>query len=652
MQKIIFSTLIAFIFVTLGFAQNANPGTSIFSRAELEEKQGLDTAIYLLNSNQDEKAYEELNRQLKTLKTAYGITNVNLLLSNYFTKNSQWDSSTYYVKEALLSGEGFTNDSLKSRLFAFSYRQLGRNYSNQGNFGDAKKMYIKGLEASEKYVEEWLYYAITHQLSLVYSRTKEYDKALEGFKECLNYKEDPELLYGSYINIGDIYAYQKDYATSNEYLLKAESLCMEEDNLYGQAVILSSLAYNYQEQGDNKKAFIYYTNAITVADSIDHRQVQIIGRSGIGLILAEEYKDYNGAKRILSDALAKAIEYAYLSEQKTLYTYLNKVSLLENNYKDALQYSKMEFTIQDSIVRMQQNEDINNLEVKYKTKQKEKEIELLKKDKQLQALEMNRHKIIIVSFIVLFIVLVILAFQYLQRLKAQKILHEKQKVIAEKSITALMKEQELKLMEASIEGKEKERERIAQELHDSVGSNLAAIKLQLNQLENQKEAHIAHVKEHLDETYQQVREVSHSLIPKRFGDFAFCDVLHNYISNIDQASDLNTALHAYPQEQINKIDETIKIETFKIIQELITNVLKHANAKNIELTLNLLDEAFNIILEDDGCGFDTQKMSKGIGLTNINSRLDKLSGSFDVDSMPGRGTIINIEIPFTTNNKA
>jgi len=642
-------TLLTFIFLNItSYAQSPH----VFSKEESHEKKILEKAIFLLNSNQIEKAYIELHQQLKVLKTPYGKTSTKLLLSNYFTKKSMWDSSTYYIEKALLSGEKFTNDSLKNRLFAFSYRQLGMNYSNQGNFGEAKKMYIKGLETTLKYSEQWLYYAITHQLSLVYSRTKEYDNALQGFMECLNYRDDPELLYGSYINIGDIYTYKKDYTTSNEYLLKAKSLCEEENNLYGQSVILTSLAHNYHEQGNRKIAFALYADAVQIADSISHEQAKIIAKSGMGIILAEEYQNYRKAKGVLHEALNKAVKYNHLSEQRTIYDYLKQVSVYEKNYKEALYYSTLHYAIHDSIVKMQQNKEISTLEIEYQTHQKEKKIELLKKDKQLQALEIDKQKIIIVSFFILMPILLLLAFQYRQKLRAQKGLHQKQRVINEKNITALMKEQELKLMEASIEGTEKERERIAQELHDSIGSNLAAIKLQLNQYEKPKTNKLDSIQSQIDETYQQVRELSHSLVPKQFGDYAFCDVLKNYMYNIDQASELKTTLLAYPEERINEVDEKIKIETFKIIQELITNVFKHAEATKIELQLNLLDDIFNIILEDNGCGFNTDLTNNGIGLNNINKRLNTLSGSFDIDSRPQRGTIINIEIPLTSHNKA
>lgn len=623
-------------------------GANVFSEKELEEKQIIIEAANLLNANPNEEAYQALHNVLQRVETTYGKTSTKLLLANYFTRRSLWDSSNYYIEEGIKLGESIVQDSLKTRMYAMAYRQYGLNYSNMGDYGEAKKWYIKALDESSKFSDPWLYYALKHQLGLIYSKTEDYDNALKEFSECLNFEGGGEIVYGSYINIGDIYGFKDDYDSSNYYLLKAKLMCDEVEDLYCQSVISTSLAYNYHYQKNYKKALEYYEKTVEIAEIIDDVQLLAVAKNGIGCILTE-FKQFTEAKKELSEALLLAIKHGYLYEQRAVYKSLKELAVDEHKFKEALQMADKYTLINDSLTKLQRIEEISRLEVEYETRQKEKEIELLRKDKQLQTLEIDRQKsirnITLISFVILISILVALAFQYYKRLKAQKMIHQKQKVINQKNITALMKEHELRLMEASIEGKEKERERIAQELHDSIGSNLAAIKLMLNNHPVDKELMIKSAKSQLDETYQQLRDLSHSLIPKRFGDNDFCEILNEYLNEIGNAGKLTTSFLAYPKELINEVDEKIKIETFKIIQELITNVIKHSEATQIELQLNLIDDVFNIILEDNGVGFNPDIQATGIGLNNIHSRLENLSGNIEIDSMLKRGTIINIEIP-------
>ena len=124
------------------------------------------------------------------------------------------------------------------------------------------------------------------------------------------------------------------------------------------------------------------------------------------------------------------------------------------------------------------------------------------------------------------------------------------------------------------------------------------------------------------------------------------------MANIGNASNLKISCNAYPKDRINDIEENIKVEIFKILQELITNTIKHAKATEVDIQFNLLENSINLLFEDNGLGFDSGKTSEGIGLNNIKSRIKKINGDFNIDSHMKRGTIINIEIPIFNLNEA
>nr|WP_247679836.1 sensor histidine kinase [Chitinophaga polysaccharea] len=210
-------------------------------------------------------------------------------------------------------------------------------------------------------------------------------------------------------------------------------------------------------------------------------------------------------------------------------------------------------------------------------------------------------------------------------------------------IAALLKDKELELLKASITGQEKERQRIAGELHDSIGGNLAAIKLQLS---NQTAAdRLDALIRQVDDTYRQVRDLSHDLVPLKFGNTGFTELITGYIRQFNMPGNAIITFHAFPGEEIDRIGTTLKAEIYKIIQELITNAQKHSQASKVEIQLTRLDGMLKLLFEDDGQGFSVETVKYGIGFQNIRERLKLFDGVFSIDSFPSKGTVIDIEIP-------
>lgn len=625
-----------------------NSQTNKFKEGSIKSEEELvNDAFLLLNNNNKEKAYIIAKNLGRTTKSNHVLMNSNMILANYFYKKTAIDSSIIYAQKSLkLNTEG--GDSLKAKRKSTIYNLLGKNYNLKGLNVQSKKWYLKGIEEAQKYNEEYFYYANTHGLALVYYNDHNLDKALTSFKECLNFKEDKEIVYGSYINIGMIYGELKNYKDSNMFLKKAYDICFVEKNTKAMAVILLNLAENADRQNDKKKANSLYNKLLTLSKTNGFHQLNIEARVGIGDLFAS-LKDYVSARLMYSIALKDAVEFNLLRQEVKVYEKLKDIALKISNYKEAyIHYSKYN-KLKDSIKLLQERAKINELEVKYETIKKEKEIVLLKKDQELQEVnlrtEKNNQKYILLSFLIILVAVIGLLINYYLRLQAQSELNKKEKEINLQKVTTLYKEKELELIKANIEGRDIERERIAQELHDSIGGNLAAIKLQLGSPKVSNMDHIKKVRIQIDETYKEVRSISHSLIPKKKEDNKFSDAVGTYLNNIGSSSHITTSLTIYPKQKIDELAEEVKSEVFKIIQELITNTLKHANASFMELSISLSDlQILNILFEDNGVGFNPSEQKEGLGYTSIKNRLDKIHGQLLIDSRKGRGTIINIEI--------
>ncbi len=669
---------------------------------EAKEKKQLMDAFDLLN-REDPSVYKLAHQLRKTSKTHYAKFNAHLLLASYFRNRQLSDSSIFYVK-AFMKLNTVGNDSIKSSRTVAAYNLLAINCNHKGLVEESKKWHQKGLLLAKKHNIEDGYYTHLHGLGVSYVSMGEYNQALRLFKECLAYKGDIEIRMGSYINIGQIYAEKQDFLNSNLYLKKALKLAQKEQYRGATASILSGLASNAQVQDKNDQALMLYDSVVKLSNKYKFNKMKLTAEMNIGNILlhASKFKD---AEQAYALAWYNAKELGYLDHQAVICNHLKNIAISQSDYKKAYHFSKEYFVIKDSISKLQKSKEINELEVKYQTLQKEKEISilqienvnrqlelahqgevienlelqreieqkqsenelltiqnatekainennLLKKNQEIkeaqfiiQQAETERQKVIknivLFSFLVFLIPIIALLYTYYLKLKTQSELNKKQEEVNEQNIASILKDQELKLVKASVKGQISERERIAQELHDSIGGNLAGIKLRLN---NSGMNDLDSINHQIDDTYRQVRDLSHNLVPEKFSENNFCNILREYLNNILEGSTMSPNLNAYPEKDIDLLNENLQAEIFKIIQELITNTIKHAKASIINIQINLIDNDLGIIFEDNGVGFNTEKHTSGIGFKNMKNRLKKLSGTLNIDSNPKIGTIISIEI--------
>ncbi|QSW90292.1 tetratricopeptide repeat protein [Flavobacterium endoglycinae] len=692
------------IFIFLSFSLQAQienkKRTFVVKKTSIKQDPKILALYELYNKGDEKKVYKKAHFLLKSKADNRVIASTNLLLAYYFNKRAVIDSSIYYTNQALKYNT-VVNDSLKSRLFSLGYNLLAINYKKRGLLNESKKWHLKGIEASQKYNEKNLFYTHTHGLAQTYTELGDYQNALRLFKQCLEYNDDPEIILGSYINIGDIYSRLKDYDNANIFFKKGKTLCEKTNNYQAKVIILLGLGENYQLQNKYQEALKMFQEALVIADKNELNQLAVVSRSNIGDCYIS-LKKYNEARLIFSEALQKSVHFGLLQNQTHIYDELRKIAIQQDDFKSAYSFFEKSTRLKDSISKLERIKEINELEVKYKTAQKQKEIEsltfeneakkltlanqeeaiknmllqeeiskknnentilayqnssnkkrneisLLKKDQQLKALEINQEKKIrlftIIAFLILLVPIIGLLFQYYKRFKVQHLLNIKQAEISSQKINGILKEQELELIKASISGQDMERQRISQELHDSIGGNLAAIKLQVNHLNSSNFSNIQKISQQLDETYQQVRNLSHTLLPKKFSQNKFLEVLESYLKNISSASKIKITHIPYPKKEINELDENIQIEIFKMIQELLTNTIKHAKASEVEIQLNYIENSLNLLFEDNGIGFETENYTKGIGFINLENRISKLNGSFEMDSKLKRGSIFNIEIP-------
>ncbi|GAA0732325.1 hypothetical protein GCM10009430_45420 [Aquimarina litoralis] len=713
---------IAILLLLLSFEAHSQIDTKrTFPYPNKTEKAIVDELRVLANTPEKRsESYIRAHQEFKKpgVKSNRFKADLSLILCSYFRSISKIDSIKYYANKILELKE-FENDTLKNNIHGLAYFTLGQANSYIGLNKKGRKWFLKGIEISQQYNDEKVYYVNAFGLAGSFLSSHEYDQALELYKKCQQFKKNEEMVFGSIVNIANIYGYKEEYGKTIEYLEKGRELCIKADRKSCIGTISVNLGITYKKLGNYQKSLASFDNALAIAKANNFDRMQIYGGVEKGRLLSELNRNQE-AEDLLLNTLEIATRIGFLNEQERIYYRLREIAVAQNDFKKALDYHEQYDKINDSTRALDKDKEISELEVKYKTLQKEKEIKflqientnkklelanreeaisnlklkqeiekkenellrkenenkllsfqnttekalndniILKKNQELKDAELkiqqdetSRQKtfknIILYSFLILLIPVIGLLITYYQKIKVQSELSQKQKEINEEKISSLLKDQELQVIKAAVEGQDKERKRIAQELHDSIGGNLAAIKLRLNNSYDNHNGVLKGINAQIDDTYELVRDISHDLIPKKFTKNNFCDVLEEYISNIEGASNLKTSFHAYPRKNIDSLNENLQVEAFKIVQELVTNSIKHAKGSIIELQLNLVKNELNILFEDDGVGFDVDKKVEGIGFRNIKSRLKKINGTIDIDSRLKRGTIINIEITNVNN---
>ncbi|RYF90380.1 MAG: sensor histidine kinase, partial [Chitinophagaceae bacterium] len=225
----------------------------------------------------------------------------------------------------------------------------------------------------------------------------------------------------------------------------------------------------------------------------------------------------------------------------------------------------------------------------------------------------------------------------------------RQKIVMQEEIG---RQQEL-AARAVIIAAEEERQRIARDLHDGVGQMMSAAKMNLSAFES----HVPEISQHqtsfnriiglVDESCREIRHVSHNMMLNTFTKKNLAEALRDFINKID-VNALN--IHLYTEGLEQKLDANTETMLYRIIQECVNNVIKHAEATTLDITMIKDEDGISATIEDNGKGFDTtdKERTNGIGLKNIHTRVEYLKGTIDIDSAPGRGTVISLQIPATT----
>ena len=472
-------------------------------------------------------------------------------------------------------------------------------------------------------------------------------KFLDRYYQYALKVKDTQKLAIAHKAYGVVFWSPKTYKTSKIHFQKAIDLAAKSNDSVLWAKTTNNLALllsGFENKQDSaryhyKKVLNFYQNSNAAKERLVTTYIN----------LANSYeKEDNIAEALAYLRRADKLEVTQnnIFYKKVIYGKLSNYYKATKDYEKALAYKNKYTAMQDSLNQVNQSIAINELQTKYETEKKEKENALLKNDIVEKKQTQNILIIVVIASIILGTGISILIAKNAKR--KQLLAKQKEKIRIQK-IEKELKEQELSSIDVLIEGQEKERQRLAENLHDNLGGTLAALKLNLQNLEqHQSDPNIVNKSINnslnlINDAYQSVRTMAHEKSSGVVASQGLLPAIQNFTNNISSEK-LKIEIDHFGLK--NRLENSLEIKIFRIIQELITNIIKHANATEANISLTNHNSTLNIIVEDNGKGFKQNfSKSKGVGIATIEKRIENLGGSLEIDSHPERGSSIIINLP-------
>ncbi|MBK7309415.1 MAG: sensor histidine kinase [Sphingobacteriaceae bacterium] len=406
---------------------------------------------------------------------------------------------------------------------------------------------------------------------------------------------------------------------------------------------LNNLGYYHRLAFKDKEALTYYEKALVIAHNIGDISSEALYNCNVSNIYLA-MKKYDLCEKYIKEAERLSKGDVSKDNLLSIYKTLGQLYAYTGRGVQANDYYEKYALLKDELFSGETAKQLSEMQVKYDTERKITENILLQNENELKTAQLSKNRLLLIFLIVGIILIAAVSYLLFVRTKL------KQKQLLDKE---LLQQKELR-SKAVIEAEEKERVRIARELHDGIGQQLSAAKLNISGLQAslktnkpEEELMLKNALDLLDESVKEVRAVSHSMVPNALIKSGLVMAVREFVNKISSSGNLKVNLEIVGMS--GRLDSTVENILFRVMQELVNNIIKHAQASEVGIQFIKHDKELTILIEDNGKGFDVNtKLNEtdgGIGLKNIQSRIDFLNGEVIFDSYPDKGTTVTIEIP-------
>ncbi|WCO00971.1 ATP-binding protein [Psychroserpens ponticola] len=592
-----------------------------------------DKAIQVIKEGKDLANQADFNFGLTELTNTHGI---------YMDVTGQSDSANFYFSKALK----LSRDHNFKDIEVMCVNNLGMFHWNRSEFDDALRYFFDALKFNDTYGSERQSHIYLNNIGLIYQEMNLSEKALEYHEKALEIRQEYNLetdQVASYNNIGinlkDLGRVDEAIKIYNEGIVVAK----RSNNLMDYYKLLDNLANAYNEKGDLDLALDSYLKVLDRPEGFEQGENGLVPTYSNMVSL---YNQMNNPKTALIyankgfDVIKKFPQLEANSADLNLHAAESNYML--GNFKKAREYTSMFVALKDSIFSEQNAQAVADLEVKYETEKKEREILIQRAELAEQKLTIQKKNYQLYGLIGLAFIFGLIGYLFFNQQK----LKNKQ----------LQKENELKDALVKIETQnrlQEQRLRISRDLHDNIGAQLTFIISSIDNLkygfdikDEKLTTKLNKISEFTSETIYELRDTIWAM---NKNEVTFEDLQTRISNYIDKAHlyDDNTKFSFVVHDSVNQQKTLTSVEGMnihRIIQEAIHNSLKHASSTKINVGIEQFKDQLKITISDNGKGFDLDSVEKGSGLTNMSKRANNIGGELTVASENNKGTQVVLRV--------
>lgn len=576
---------------------------------------------------------------------------INYPLGIYISLNSL--AGYYDDKSDYTTAISFLKQSLKVAIDHNFYKEIHDTYAgilnlhfHVGDFTSAMETATRGIELAEKRNDTERVAKYTSLFGFIHLRQGNSAKAHEFYRQYLAQTiklKKYDLIAEAYEYLADVMMYKGLPDSALVFRFKSLELYkheFEKGNAlfrrYKYTYNVAQIGLAYSVKGEYKTALPYCLEAINPEPIYSVNDYELAAFQIIAANVYVALSDFNRADSLLRKSLSISETIKHAENARDAFESLSALFVQQSQYDSALQYYQHYSELKDSIINVQSRKEIERIQAEYNIEKKNQEIRLKQQEAETQKLITYGIIATFVSALVM-LYLVYNRYQLKQKASFHEALNQKQNELFN-TVTSLQ---------------DKERKRIAQDIHDQVGSVLSAAKLQLsgleelkNQLTPEQTKKYSSAMILMDQAAEELRNISHNLMPATLSRLGLVAALRGLFDKISEYSKLNIHFSAHGFE--NRLNEPIEINIYSMVLELMNNVVKHAHATEATVQLIRYPIYINITVEDNGKGFNVNGINgnqSGVGMQNLVSRIEFLKGSINIDSLEGKGTTVMVDIP-------
>lgn len=513
------------------------------------------------------------------------------------------------------------------------YINMGGSFFQSGDYEKANEYYYQAL----KYLQQYL--PGTDNIAAVYNNLATVQAELGRHRSALAYALQAEqfarqkkipILIGSGL-------FNRATAYDNLHLPDSAMLCLKEALVLGrkegivdiQQACLTSIGNLCLKQGRNREAVRYYQESMRLSSTTNPFHAFIMPGYSMGLALFR-LKEYEQAEEVLLAALNRAKETNMTGGRKDAHATLAGVYEATGRYREALRQQQLYQQLSDSQTNTEKVRAIKEVEARYQTMQKDKEILERGWTIASQKRRLERKNTLIVIVISSVVVLL---------LTAAGIYNSRRKIA--------LRDRRIEQLKAMMAGEEKERVRISRELHDGIGGMLTGIKMNLKTWQKLHEQEVTgdglgDIMDMLQGMGREIHKTAHNLMPDILLKHHLKEALQLYCEQLDTGGRPGIDLQFYGE--LDTLDKSVELPLYRIVQELLQNIIKHAQATLVAIQVRRDGSVIQVSVEDNGSGFVQPEKRQGLGLLNIEARVQALNGYFSIEPAPQMGTTAFIEL--------